>query len=165
MHGLPCFQSGLPTQKRGMFILGGGLVEANRFILQQIIEASSFEQILIVTSLHPAMHTILEYGPGEHEDGKAFYFYKELINEWSDGVGFMHKHFAHHYLTHHQFYFQRAQVNFMYLPLVAAPIIPNLFFLPGHHEFFPLLPSDLQSLYELNQVRIFNHMHKSLSIS
>ncbi|ELU00077.1 hypothetical protein CAPTEDRAFT_126088 [Capitella teleta] len=124
------FENGLPDQKRAMFIVSGGLVDTTRVILQNIIEASSFEQILLVTSLNPAMHTVVEYGPGESDEGKAFNFYRQLISEWSE---------------------DRASVNFMYLPLVVAPVVPNLFFLPEHQDLFPLLPNELHSLFITNQ--------------
>ena len=47
---------------------------------------------------------------------------------------------------------QRAAVEFMYLPLVAAPMAPSLFVLPEYHSLVPLLPTDLQLLQRLHLV-------------
>lgn len=49
---------------------------------------------------------------------------------------------------------QKARVDFIYMPLVAAPIVPNLFVLPGHHDLLPLLPHEIHHIFTENQVQL-----------
>ena len=40
----------------------------------------------------------------------------------------------------------------IYVPLVASPILPNLFTLPTHSSLFPLLPTDVHLLMTRHKV-------------
>ena len=50
-------------------------------ILRDILQASSFQYVIVISSLSPAMHTIVNYGLGE-EESRTFVDVEELILEW-----------------------------------------------------------------------------------
>ena len=52
--------------------------------LRDIVIASSFQSIVIITSLSPAMHTLFEYGSQVEDDFKAFNSYKRQILDWME---------------------------------------------------------------------------------
>ena len=75
------FQSGQSEQRKAVFILGGPLYGTKMDILCDILRASSFQYVIVISSLSPAMHTIVNYGLGEDE-GKTFAEVEDLILEW-----------------------------------------------------------------------------------
>ena len=75
------FQSGVPHDRKAVFIISGPMEGTNSEIMQDIIQASSFQYVIVISTLCPTMHTIIKYGSGENEM-RAFYHTEEQILEW-----------------------------------------------------------------------------------
>ena len=64
-----------------MFIISGPLHGTNMEILRDILRASSFQYVIVICSLSPAMHTIVNHGLGE-DPMKTFIEAEEQLLEW-----------------------------------------------------------------------------------
>jgi hypothetical protein len=83
------FQSSNDAQSKAVFLMSGPLGEvAVLDKLQAIISASSFNQVVIFTTVCSSMHTIIEYGPVgvTDDDSRAFNLYQNQILGWMQGV-------------------------------------------------------------------------------
>ncbi len=64
-----------------MFILSKPLNGLTLDVLKDIVQASNFHYVIIITSLSPAMHSIVRFGPGE-EENRALEEVEELLLDW-----------------------------------------------------------------------------------
>ena len=78
-------QSGNSSQPKAVFFLSsplgsGGLLAT----MQDIINASHFEEVIVFTAVCSAMHSVIEYGPANvtDDDSRAFDLYRSQIQEW-----------------------------------------------------------------------------------
>lgn len=127
------FESGDANQSKATFFISTPFVDTTMTIFRDIITASNFERIVVITNISPIMHSIIEFQSIEDEI-KAFSFYKMQIQTWMETKN------------------KNCAVEMLYLPLVAAPVLPSLFILPAHSDVFPLLPTDLQHLKSKHKI-------------
>ena len=61
------FQSGDANQKKAVFFISSPLENLNLEILKDIISASSFQNIIVVSNILPAMHSLIEFRQSDDE--------------------------------------------------------------------------------------------------
>ncbi len=64
-----------------MFIVSGPFRGTNFDIFKDILQASSFQYVIVISSLCPAMHTVVRFGSNEREL-RAFEEFEEQLLEW-----------------------------------------------------------------------------------
>ncbi|KAK2189953.1 hypothetical protein NP493_92g01011 [Ridgeia piscesae] len=122
------FECAESSVKKAVFLVSGALMGTSELILRDIIQASSFQYVIVICTLLPGMQTLLRYG-GVDNERMAFEQLEDLMLQWMGNMNYT--------------------VELMYLPLVTAPVTSRLFFLPEHVRLFPLLPTDLYALQQL----------------
>ena len=78
-------QSGNSSQPKAVFFLSNPLGSGHSLdILQDIINASCFEEVHLFVAVCSAMHSVIEYGPANvtDDDTRAFTLYRSQIHEW-----------------------------------------------------------------------------------
>lgn len=78
-------QSGSSSQLKAVFFLSSPLGYGHSLdTLQDIINASCFEELIIFVAVCSAMHSVIEYGPANvtDDDTRAFSLYRSQIQEW-----------------------------------------------------------------------------------
>ena len=78
-------QSANSSQPKAVFLLSRPLGYGRSLdTLQDIINASCFEEVIVFTAVCSAMHSVIEYGPANvtDDDTRAFTLYRTQIQEW-----------------------------------------------------------------------------------
>lgn len=75
------FQSGSTGERKAVFVLSTPLDGMTADILRDILQASEFQYVIVISSLSPAMHTLIQFGPAE-EEMKAFHILEDRLLEW-----------------------------------------------------------------------------------
>ena len=78
-------QSGNSSQPKAVFFLSSPLGSGRLLAtMQDIINASHFEEVIVFTAVCSAMHSVIEYGPANvtDDDSRAFDLYRSQIQEW-----------------------------------------------------------------------------------
>lgn len=119
------FESGDTNQPKAAFFISTPFTDKVFSILQDIICVSNFRRVSVFSNIPPMMHSVIEYHSTEDEM-RAFDSFRMQILQWLEIKN------------------EGCFAELVYLPLVAAPVLPSLFLLPAHHNVFPLLPTDVQ---------------------
>jgi len=78
-------QSGSSSQPKAVFFLSSPLGSGRSLdTLQDIINASYFEEVVVFIAVCSAMHSVIEYGPANvtDDDTRAFTLYRSQIQQW-----------------------------------------------------------------------------------
>lgn len=78
-------QSGNSSQPKAVFFLSSPLGYGRSLdTLQDIINASCFEEVIVFIAVCSAMHSVIEYGPANvtDDDSRAFTLYRSQIQQW-----------------------------------------------------------------------------------
>ncbi|XP_060569466.1 sec1 family domain-containing protein 2-like [Ruditapes philippinarum] len=135
------FESGSKDQKKGVFIINSLLEGVTREILKDIIQASSFQYVVVFTSQSAALHVYSRSGVVE-EESDFFDQVEERLLEWMGNMNFTAEVF--------------------HVPLSSINLGNSLFLTPGYSRLFPLIGSDLHQIelqynskHEKNEMRDF----------
>jgi len=123
------FECGADEERKAVFIISGVIDNVIRTILQDILHSSSFQYVLLATSLCPAMHGQIRFGNPD-TDTRAFHELEDHLLEWMGNMNYTAEVF--------------------YAPFMCASITNNLFILPEHAHLFPLLPHEKNKLREMH---------------
>ena len=76
-------QSGHADQAKAVFVISEPLTRQSTQTrtLKQIVEASKFQYVIVISTLSPAMHTLIDFGAAE-EEMRGFYALEEHLLEW-----------------------------------------------------------------------------------
>lgn len=119
------FESGTKEQKKGVFIISSLLEGVTREILQDIIQGSSFQYVVVITSQSPAVHVFGRTGTIE-DDTDFFSQVEERLQEWMGNMNYT------------------AEV--LHIPLSTVSLGNSVFLTPGYSRLFPLIGSDLHQV-------------------
>ncbi|KAL4237716.1 Sec1 domain-containing protein 2 [Mactra antiquata] len=127
------FESGNEDQKKAVFIVNNLLEGVTRQILQDIIQLSKFQYVVVLTNHNSAIHTYSMTGVVE-EDSDMFDQVEERLLEWMGNMNYTAEVF--------------------HMPLSTVSLGNSVFLMPGYTKLFPLVESNLHQI-EL----IYNSKH------
>ncbi|XP_053380994.1 sec1 family domain-containing protein 2-like isoform X2 [Mercenaria mercenaria] len=119
------FESGSEDQKKGVFIVSSLLEGVTRQILQDIIQESNFQYVVVITSESAAVHIFSRSGVVE-EDSHFFDQVEERLLEWMGNMNFTAEVF--------------------HIPFCSVSLGNSVFLTPGYTKLFPLVGSDLHQI-------------------
>lgn len=125
------FESGHKEDVKAVFMVSSAVRDTTVTILQDIIQASSFQYCIIITSAHPNVHTYASYGGREADESVFMSDLEEDVLTWMGN-----RHYT---------------VEIFNIPLVVVPYSENLLMMPSFSKLYPLLGSDVPRISKLQQ--------------
>jgi len=130
------FESDKQGHKKAVFILCSPVYGTTKVILQDIIQNSSFEYCVLITTAHARVHQFAKYGG--HQEGlnvmSAFNNLEEQMLEWMGNMNYT--------------------VEVLYSPLFIVPLTETVFLTPAFRNMFPLTEAHIPRIREL---QLFRH--------
>ncbi|XP_021340934.1 sec1 family domain-containing protein 2-like [Mizuhopecten yessoensis] len=120
------FESVDQTCKKAVFIVSSLLQEVTSRVIQNIIEASKLQYVVVITTVSPCVHLFSRTGTFDGDENLVFERFEESVLEWMGNMNYT------------------AEVS--YVPLFASCLTPGLFVTPSFSRLFPLMSSDLPRL-------------------
>ncbi|XP_033732096.1 sec1 family domain-containing protein 2-like [Pecten maximus] len=120
------FESVDHAYKKAVFIVSSMLQEVTSRVIQNIIEASKLQYVVVITAINPCVHLFSRSGTFDGDENLVFERFEESILEWMGNMNYT------------------AEVSHM--PLFATCLTPSLFVTPSFSRLFPLVSSDLPRL-------------------
>lgn len=74
-------QCAVSTVKKAVFLVSGPLMGTSELILRDIIQASSFQYVIVICTLLPAVQTLLRCGSVDNEM-TAFHQLEDRLLQW-----------------------------------------------------------------------------------
>ncbi|XP_060064250.1 sec1 family domain-containing protein 2-like [Ylistrum balloti] len=137
------FESVDHTCKKAVFIVSSMLQEVTSRVIQNIIEASKLQYVVVITTVSPCVHMFSRTGSCDGDENVIFERFEESILEWMGNMNYT------------------AEVS--HVPLFATCLTPSLFVTPSFSRLFPLMSSDLPRLsMQYKSVRGDNKSFSSL---
>lgn len=125
------FESDKQGHKKAVFILCSPVYGTTKVILQDIIQNSSFEYCVLITSAHARVHQFAKYGA--HREGvdvmSAFHNLEEVMLEWMGNMNYT--------------------VEVLYSPLFIAPLTETIFLTPAFRNMFPFTEAHIPQIREV----------------
>lgn len=119
------FESGGPNQKKAVFIITSVLEGTTRDILRDIIRASHFQYVVVITTVTEVIHSYCQTGVMA-EDTDFFSLVEERLQEWMGNMNYTAEVF--------------------YVPLLTLSLDNSVFLTPTFAGLFPLLNTDLHQV-------------------
>ncbi|XP_076093578.1 sec1 family domain-containing protein 2-like isoform X2 [Mytilus galloprovincialis] len=121
------FESAQSHQKKAVFITSSCLEEViTREIIQDIIQASHFQYVIIITAVTPRMHLFKKSGSYDGDTHSIFDAFEEDLLEWMENMNYT------------------AEIK--HIPVLMSCISNNVFITPAFTELFPLIETDVKQL-------------------
>ncbi|XP_064616933.1 sec1 family domain-containing protein 2-like [Liolophura sinensis] len=120
------FESARVDQKKGIFIVSSLLFDETADVIKDIIQASSFQYVIVVTSVSPQVHLYAKTGALEGVDSAVFEQLEDKLLEWMGNMNYTSE-------VHH-------------LPIFHASPLSGVFLTPAFTSLFPLLESDVKRI-------------------
>ncbi|XP_064650152.1 sec1 family domain-containing protein 2-like [Lineus longissimus] len=140
---LSSFESGDPAHKKAVFITSSLLFDTTASIIEDVIGASDFQYVIVITNQSSHQHLYARTGSVDGDDKEVFFQFEEKVLEWMGNMNFTSE-------VHH-------------VPFSAACVTPDLFVLPSFGHVFPFLPGDNKRIeFQLNKGKIASGERKKL---
>ncbi|KAK3101790.1 hypothetical protein FSP39_006372 [Pinctada imbricata] len=120
------FESAESSQKKAVFIVSSVLQDVTTEIIADIVRASSFQYVIVITTGSPQLHSFTRSGHWEGEGTGYFENLEEDILQWMGNMNYT------------------AEV--LHVPISAFSVSNNVFVCPEFHHLFPLMDSDLNRI-------------------
>ncbi|KAH3796873.1 sec1 family domain-containing protein 2-like [Dreissena polymorpha] len=133
------FESGAEDQKKGVFVVSGLLVGVAKEIIRDILQASHFQYVVVITCQSSAVHSFSLQDVTE-ESEQFFTQVEDRLLEWMGNMNYTAEVF--------------------HVPLSAVNVGNSIFLMPGHAKLFPLVGSDLSQVELLYNNRHAKPEHK-----
>ncbi|ESO85938.1 hypothetical protein LOTGIDRAFT_235701 [Lottia gigantea] len=121
---LSSFESGSKSDVKAMFILSTPLYDVGGEIIQDIIKASHFQYVVVVSTIGSHVHLYHKTGTLEGNEQTLMEKFEENLLIWMGNVNYT------------------AEV--VIIPLFTAQITNNLFVTPAFSSLYPLLSTDIK---------------------
>lgn len=125
------FESDKEEYKKAVFILSSPVFGTTKIILQDIIQNSSFEYCVLITSANARVHQFAKYGG--HQEGidvmSIFHTLEEEMLEWMGNMDYT--------------------VEVLYSPLFILPLTEMMFLTPTFRNVFPITDAHIPRIREL----------------
>lgn len=125
------FEKGSERDVKAAFLLSSPVRGTTATILKDVIQASSFQYCIIITSAHPSVHTYARYGGRDVDDAVLTTELEQSVLTWMGNMNYT--------------------VEVFYLPLVIVPYSEDLFFMPVFASLYPLLSPDVPRISKHHQ--------------
>ncbi|XP_069689457.1 sec1 family domain-containing protein 2-like isoform X1 [Periplaneta americana] len=125
------FESGKEEHKKAVFIVCSPIHGTTKVILKDLIQNSSFEYCVLITSAHPRVHHFAKYGGHREgiEDMSIFHHLEEEMLEWMGNMNYT--------------------VEVLYSPLFLVPLTEMIFVTPTFSNMFPITEAYIPRIKEL----------------
>ncbi|KAL1022585.1 hypothetical protein UPYG_G00029560 [Umbra pygmaea] len=120
------FEAGGENEPKAVFVVSTLLKGRTADIIKDIIGLSHFKYCVVFTTVAHSVHLLAKNVTAELEGNPVFEQFEEKICEWMGDMNYT------------------AEV--MYVPVVFAPVSPQLLLVPTFPHLFPLLPQDLETI-------------------
>lgn len=125
------FESAAPAQKKGVFIVSSILHDVTAAVIRDVIQASSFQYVVVITAVSPQVHVFSKMG--NHSPDlmgslglDLFQQFEENLLEWMGNMNYTAEVF--------------------HVPLSTICLGQNLFVMPAYLPMFPLLKIDVRDI-------------------
>ncbi|CAI9724301.1 family domain-containing 2-like [Octopus vulgaris] len=125
------FERALPSQKKGVFIVSSLLQNVTAAVIQDIVQSSQFQYVIIITTVSPYTHALCKSSSqGADLPNSAgqqiFHQFEDNVLEWLGNVNYT--------------------VDITHVPLSTITVGENLFINPAYTEMFPLSKADVKEI-------------------
>ncbi|KAJ8397513.1 hypothetical protein AAFF_G00437890 [Aldrovandia affinis] len=120
------FEAGGENEPKAVFVVSTLLKGRTADIIKDIIRLSRFQYCTVFTAVPHSVHLLANNVSGELEGNPVFEQFEEKLCEWMGDMNFT------------------AEV--MHVPVLLAPVAPQLLLAPAFGDLFPLLTEDLESI-------------------
>lgn len=125
------FESASPCQKKAVFIVSSILHDVTAAIIRDVIMASQFQYVVVITAVSPQVHVFSKMGSHSPDligslGLDLFQQFEENILEWMGNMNYTAEVF--------------------HVPLTTICMGQNLFVMPSYLEMFPLLKIDVREI-------------------
>ena len=120
------FEAGGTSEPKAVFVVSTLLKGRTVDIIRDIISLSHFQYCVVVTAMAHSVHLLANNVTTEMEGHPVFEQFEEKLCEWMGNMNYT------------------AEV--MHVPVVFAPVSPQLLLTPMFAQLFPLLSPDLESI-------------------
>ncbi|XP_041370834.1 sec1 family domain-containing protein 2-like [Gigantopelta aegis] len=118
------FECGKNDQKKGVFLVSSLLCDVTAQVIKDIVQQSSFQYVVVLTSVNQAVHLFEKTGSAEGEDKSLFEKFEDRLLEWMGNMNYTAEVF--------------------YIPFFTVNVCPQFFLTPPYSELFPLLKTDVK---------------------
>ncbi|GAB1598350.1 sec1 family domain-containing protein 2-like [Argonauta hians] len=125
------FERALPSQKKGVFIVSSLLQNVTAAVIQDIIQSSQFQYVIIITTMSSYTHAFCKsgYHGGDLPSSagqQVFHQFEDNVLEWLGNLNYT--------------------VDITHVPISTLCVGENLFITPAYKEMFPLSKADVKEI-------------------